>query len=72
MIVIVIVRDSIIVGFINCGTSVCAGFAVFSVLGFLANEYQLPVSEVVSSGKTSKCLCLFTPKFLFSILQSCV
>uniref|UniRef100_A0A3P8UQS8 Transporter n=1 Tax=Cynoglossus semilaevis TaxID=244447 RepID=A0A3P8UQS8_CYNSE len=32
------------------GTSVVAGFAVFSVLGFMANEQGVPISEVAESG----------------------
>ena len=43
-------RDTLIVCFGNCCTSVFAGFAIFSVLGFMAHELGVPVSEVVSSG----------------------
>jgi len=43
-------RDAIIVSFINCGTSFLAGFAVFGILGFLANELGVEVEEVVKSG----------------------
>jgi len=45
-----VVRDTLIVCFGNCCTSVFAGFAIFSVLGFMAHELGVPVSEVVSSG----------------------
>ncbi|XP_037069961.1 sodium- and chloride-dependent glycine transporter 2-like [Pollicipes pollicipes] len=45
-----VLRDTLIVCFGNCCTSVFAGFAIFSVLGFMAHELNLPVSEVVNSG----------------------
>ena len=47
-------RDTLIVCFGNCCTSVFAGFAIFSVLGFMAHELNVPVSEVVTSG-SGKC-----------------
>ncbi|KAM7413494.1 hypothetical protein PAMA_020738 [Pampus argenteus] len=43
-------RDSLYLCLLNCGTSVVAGFAVFSVLGFMANEQDVPISEVAESG----------------------
>ncbi|KAF0288651.1 Sodium- and chloride-dependent glycine transporter 1 [Amphibalanus amphitrite] len=43
-------RDAILVGIINCGTSVFAGFVVFAVLGFMAKSLGKEVSEVVTSG----------------------
>ena len=39
-----------IICFGNCLTSVFAGFAIFSVLGFLATELGLEVKDVVKSG----------------------
>ena len=36
---------------INCCTSVFAGFAVFSLLGFMAHTLNKPVEDVVDSGK---------------------
>jgi NSS family neurotransmitter:Na+ symporter len=41
-------RNAILTGFINSGYSLFAGFAVFSVLGFMATSYGKPFSEVVS------------------------
>ncbi|WP_147820527.1 sodium-dependent transporter [Salidesulfovibrio onnuriiensis] len=36
--------------FINCGFSMLAGVMIFSVLGYMAAQKGVPVSEVVSSG----------------------
>uniref|UniRef100_A0A673L0L0 Transporter n=1 Tax=Sinocyclocheilus rhinocerous TaxID=307959 RepID=A0A673L0L0_9TELE len=42
--------DSIIACVTNCGTSVFAGFAIFSILGHMAHVYRRPVSEVADAG----------------------
>ncbi|CAG9759976.1 unnamed protein product [Ceutorhynchus assimilis] len=44
------ITDAIIVSATNAFTSVYAGFAIFSMLGFLANEMGLPVDEVARDG----------------------
>jgi NSS family neurotransmitter:Na+ symporter len=43
-----ITRNAFLTGFINSGYSLFAGFAVFSVLGFMAKSQGEPLSEVVS------------------------
>jgi solute carrier family 6 amino acid transporter-like protein 5/7/9/14 len=43
-------RDSVIVSLTCCGSSFYAGFVCFSVLGFMAYEAGVPVSDVVTSG----------------------
>ncbi|XP_051512414.1 sodium- and chloride-dependent GABA transporter 2-like [Myxocyprinus asiaticus] len=43
-------RDSLLLCLLNSGTSVVAGFAVFSVLGFMAHKQGIPIKEVAESG----------------------
>ena len=43
-------RDAITVVLVNCGTSVFAGFVIFSVLGFMSHMSGLPVEDVAKSG----------------------
>jgi NSS family neurotransmitter:Na+ symporter len=45
-----ITNSALITGLANCGTSFFAGFAVFSMLGYLAQVQGLPVPEVTQSG----------------------
>ncbi|KAG8447809.1 hypothetical protein GDO86_015060 [Hymenochirus boettgeri] len=43
-------KDAFILALINSGTSFFAGFVVFSVLGFMANEQGVDISKVAESG----------------------
>ncbi|XP_008294264.1 sodium- and chloride-dependent neutral and basic amino acid transporter B(0+) [Stegastes partitus] len=43
-------KDSFVVTLTNAGTSVLAGFAIFSILGHMAHIYKTPVGEVVKEG----------------------
>ncbi|KAL7879066.1 hypothetical protein AOLI_G00100400 [Acnodon oligacanthus] len=43
-------RDCFMLSLLNSSTSVIAGFAVFSVLGFMAHEHGKPIEEVAESG----------------------
>ncbi|XP_048253290.1 sodium- and chloride-dependent creatine transporter 1-like [Haliotis rufescens] len=43
-------RDVMVITIIGELSSIFCGFTVFSTLGFMASEAQVPISEVVSSG----------------------
>lgn len=44
-------RDSFLLCLLNSGTSFLAGFAIFSVLGFMAKEQGVDISTVAQSGE---------------------
>ncbi|XP_020375551.2 sodium- and chloride-dependent neutral and basic amino acid transporter B(0+)-like [Rhincodon typus] len=43
-------KDAVIISFVNCGTSLFAGFATFAILGHMAYVQNKPVQEIVESG----------------------
>lgn len=60
------------------GTSVLAGFAIFSILGHMAHSYEIPVEQVVKEGQSTnqhwqiiridrKCLSFFLCFFFYII-----
>lgn len=44
-------RDCVMLCCLNSGTSFVAGFAIFSVLGFMAYEQNVPIEAVAESGE---------------------
>ena len=52
----VVLRDAIMINIVSFFTSLYAGFAVFSIIGFMANESGVPVDKVIDSG--AACLLL--------------
>ena len=55
-------RDAIVVALINCGTSIFAGFVIFSMLGYMAHATNQAVANVTEDGTVSFCLTLSTPR----------
>lgn len=54
-------RDCMALCFLNSGTSFVAGFAIFSILGFMSQEQGVPISEVAESGECWGGLRLWIP-----------
>ena len=46
-------RDTFILCLVNGGSSFLAGFAIFSVLGFMSYEQGVAISEVAATGKAT-------------------
>ena len=44
-------RDAVYVGFINSFTSIYSGFAIFALLGYMANVMSKTVPDVTDSGE---------------------
>ena len=46
-------RDAIMINIVSFFTSLYAGFAVFSIIGFMANEAGIDVEKVIDSGNNN-------------------
>ena len=76
-------RDSLIVALINCGTSIYSGFVIFSILGFMAKEKGVAVSDVAKGGKIIRvyshigimcvcapvCVCVYSSILILNVLN---
>ena len=50
---ILVYRDVLILGVVDAATCLLAGFAIFSILGYLAYNQQKDVEEVIKEGNIS-------------------
>ncbi len=54
-------RDGMIFVLFNSGTSIYAGFVIFSVLGFMAGKQGVPVGDVAKGGRLIHQNIFFSP-----------
>lgn len=43
-------RDALLTSTINCVTSFISGFAIFSILGYMAHEHKVNIEDVATEG----------------------
>jgi SNF family Na+-dependent transporter len=44
-------RDALLTSTINCVTSFISGFAIFSILGYMAHEHNVNIEDVATEGE---------------------
>lgn len=50
-------RDALLTSTINCITSFISGFAIFSILGYMAHEHQVNIEDVATEGGWAALAC---------------
>ena len=50
-------RDAIMINLVSFFTSLYAGFAVFSIIGYMAHEQGLEIEKVIDSGRSMRFIC---------------
>lgn len=50
--IVIVLSDALVVTTLDTFTSLLAGTTIFGILGNLAHELQVPVSDVINSGGT--------------------
>lgn len=50
-------RDALLTSTVNCITSFISGFAIFSVLGYMADKHGVNIKDVATEGKNFSLTC---------------
>ena len=56
-------RDALLTSTVNCVTSFFSGFAIFSVLGYMAFKHGVSIEDVATEGKCCCSACSVTGEF---------
>ena len=62
-------RDAIIIGVINCSTSLFCGLVVFAMLGFMAHESGKPIEQVMEFCSPLNPSVIIRTSFVFQVVQ---
>ena len=64
---IFIYRDAIVINIVSFLTSLYAGIAVFSIIGYMANEYEVDIEKVINSGEFANFVLYRFHEMMFNI-----